>query len=515
MKNIKLAVGGLFVTTVLFSLFLSWRGLTSVAVSNEYRTQIYALETAQAKNDLEIKQLLALQLASQAHEINIQQNSDHVVGVLLAVQSMRILPTIEAAQVIQSNLHTWRFLPVQKNVDEDNVRIINAIALSPDGKYIASGRVDGTILIQELETGWEIIQIKLGGKKPSVDVAANSNVYWMSPGEENSVNSIAFSPDGKYIVSGSADNTVRIWDVANGQEILRMIPDYYTETRNGITYYISGVASVAFSPDGKYIASGGTDGSLYVWDVSSKKTLAKVSPLPKRDISPYTMYVVQSVIFSPDGQYVAMGNTDRVVRVWDMQTQREVVSIDSCESGAPLLSSENSIAFSPDSRYLAWGNGIEVCVWDIVVEQEVLIMQHDHTLYSIQQGQYSVEDAWTSSIGTVNSVTYSADGRYILSASDDNTARIWDAVTGQEISRIVHDVDRYTGSVRFAIFSTDGKYVISSDSLGQLNLWLWKPDDLIAEACAHIPRNLTREEWTKYTDDMILYQAICPNLPIE
>jgi WD40 repeat protein len=365
-------------------------------------------------------------------------------------------------------------------------------------------------------TGQEIVQMKLGGKNPSKDITAKPRIYWMSQSEENNVNSIAFSPDGKFIVSGSADNTVRIWNVATGKEIARMLPDYFALTQNGTTYYMSGVYHVAFSPDGKYIASSGTDGNVYIWEVSSGREIARLSPLLKHDISPYLSYSALSVAFSPDSKYVVSGSTDKTIRIWEIKTQREVASFGFFGGEAVSPSGVNSVAFSPDGRYIVWGSDITVHVWDTISKQEILRMSHDHIMYSMDGGPYAPEDNGRSSLGTVNSVAYSRDGKHILSASDDNTVRIWNASTGQEISRIVHYAYSYSSaSVRSIAISPDGKYVVSGDSHGQINLWLWRPDDLIADACSRLSRNLTRAEWSTYIGDMLPYQAVCPNLPIK
>jgi WD40 repeat protein len=717
MKYRRLAIGSVFVIILAISYYLSGLGLASITSATKIATQVSLIQTTQAKNNRDIKSLLALQLASQARSINIQENSSQMIGVLLAVQSMKMLPTIDAAQVLQSNqsareifhmeqagsissaafspdgryiaigsanntsrvwevntgqeisgmdstgwkgltstvwfdipvdknftgktcsasvtseaaspdgkyvavgckaispvpsypynpydesvtirvlqasadggysfmpkilfshtvnsiafspnskylltgsedhtarvwdistgreisrmthddsvtsiafspdgkqvmsssmdhtVRVWETLPWRENIHGSNTGFVSEIAFSPDGKYIASGGRDGTILVQEMVTGREVTSMKLGGKNPSKDSSANPQIYWTSQGDENKVNSIAYSPDGKYIVSGSADNTVRIWDSENGYEIARMLPGYNKVIQSGHTYYMSGVNSVAFSPDGKYVASGGTDGNIYIWDVSSKQEVARMTSVLKNDMGPYTNYDVLSVAFSPDGKYVVSGNMDNTVRIWDLATKQEVArpSLYSSERFSPA--GVRSVAFSPDDRYVVWGGDNTIHVWDTVKKQETLHMNHDHFDYSIEGGIYSLEDSEKSSYGWVSSVAYSYDGKYILSASADNTVRIWDAVTGQEISRIVHN-EAFTssGGVYSVAISPDGKYVASVDSNGQIDLWLWRPDDLIADACSRLPRNLTPTEWTKYIGDVLPYQAVCPNLPID
>ncbi|MFZ5920133.1 MAG: NACHT and WD repeat domain-containing protein [Chloroflexota bacterium] len=109
----------------------------------------------------------------------------------------------------------------------------------------------------------------------------------------------------------------------------------------------------------------------------------------------------------------------------------------------------------------------------------------------------------------VSSVAFSPDGQYVVSGSDDSTARVWEAASGVEVARKIH------GSFVFSVaFDPDGRFVMSF-SVNGIRIWKWQAEDLIANACAVMPRNLTRAEWQQYIGDALPYQAVCPNLPIE
>jgi WD40 repeat protein len=156
-----------------------------------------------------------------------------------------------------------------------------------------------------------------------------------------------------------------------------------------------------------------------------------------------------------------------------------------------ILSSEiSSVVFSPDGKYIAVGiwDGT-TRIWDVTTEKEVARLIHDNAVYA---------------------VAFSPDGKYVVSGSYDNTARVWEAATGREIARMAHaDV------VRSVAFSPDGNTVVSGSFDKTVRVWKWRMEDLIANACANSPRNLTRVEWDQYVRDILPYQAICPNLPIE
>jgi len=150
----------------------------------------------------------------------------------------------------------------------------------------------------------------------------------------------------------------------------------------------------------------------------------------------------------------------------------------------------NTVAFSQDDKNVASGSGDgTVWVWEAATGKEIARMTYD---------------------GAVFSAAFSPDGEYVVSGSLDGTARVWEVASGQEIARMTHD-----SSVYSVAFSPNGTYVVSGSLDGTARVWVWQPQDVIANACAVMPRNLTRNEWKQYIGDALDYQAVCENLPLE
>ncbi|THU76061.1 WD40 repeat-like protein, partial [Dendrothele bispora CBS 962.96] len=203
-------------------------------------------------------------------------------------------------------------------------------------------------------------------------------------GHMNWVTSVAYSPDGRHMASGSDDHTVRIWDTQTGKQVGKSLQGH-----------TKAVTSVAYSPDGKHVASGSNDHTIRIWNTQSKKQVGN-------SLQGHTG-LITSVTYSPDGTHVASGSSDHTVRIWNTLTDKQV--------GQPLQGHTDlvtSVAYSPDGRYVASGSGDHtVKIWDTQTCKKVGQPPQDYT-------------------GSVTSVAYSPDGRHVVSGSDDHTVRIWD-----------------------------------------------------------------------------------------
>lgn len=253
-------------------------------------------------------------------------------------------------------------------------------------------------------------------------------------GHTEFVNSVSFSPDAKYLASGSDDKRIKIWSVSDGSLI---------RTLEGHTYP---VYSVSFSPDGKYLASGGYDKTIKIWSFPEGSLI--------RTLKGHTNWV-WSVSFSPDGRYLASGSDDETIKVWSLPEGSLIKTLEGHTAGVL------SVSFSPDGRYLASGS------WDKTIK-----------VWSFPDGFLikTLQD-----IGAVGSVSFSPDGRYLVSGSDDETIKIWSLLEGS----LVKILEGHTASVLSVSFSPNGRYLASGSDDNTIKVWSIPEGSLIETLKGH------------------------------
>jgi WD40 repeat protein len=286
--------------------------------------------------------------------------------------------------------------------------VIN-VSFSPDGKTLATGSVDKTIKLWDVETGKEIRTLK---------------------GHNDSIISVSFSPDSKTLATASADKTIKLWDVKAGKEI---------RTLEG---HKDSIRSVSFSPDGKTLASGSgaktlttesadTDKTIKLWGVETGQEIRTLSGHKKS---------VMNVSFSPDGKTLATGSADKTIKLWNLSTGKEIRILQGHEETV------NSVSFSLDGTTLATASDDStIKLWNVETGIRNL---------TIQGHQESVR-----------SVSFSPNGKTLATGSVDQTIKLWNVEIGKEIRTL----QGHKGLVRSVSFSPDGKTLATSSE----NIRLW------------------------------------------
>jgi len=282
--------------------------------------------------------------------------------------------------------------------------------------------------------------------------------------------SVAYSPDGKRIATTNWNNSAKVWDVASGQ--LLMTLSGHTESVNG----------VAFSPDGRLIATASDDGTAKIWDAGTGKELLTLSG---HDGS------VHDISFSPDGRYLASASDDGTAIILNVKTGKEELTYSG--HGDTVF----DVAYSPDGKLVATSGLDEyVRIWNAVTGDELLALPFkggdqlrgldfspDGSQIAVTSTQAPYGRVWDVTTGEIVingfpghrdalvDIVFSPDGKFIATASSDTTAKIWDAESGE----LIYTLAGHTLPVTGVAFDPSGKYVATTSWDMSTRIWSVQP----------------------------------------
>jgi WD40 repeat protein len=312
---------------------------------------------------------------------------------------------------------TWqRILTLTEHSDT-----VSSVAISSDGKIIASGSLDKTIKLWNLETG---------------------NLLAMLVGHSSAVLSVAFSPDSKILASSSnlevRDGCIKLWDVESAR---------IRQTLGGGLINLR-VSSLAFSPDGQTLASGHAEAKIRLWQLNGGKL---------RQTLKGHGWDVNSLAFSRDGRFLVSGGLDGAIKIWNWRSEKEVRTLkrpSRSEWIGSLVSwfdssvgSIWSVAVSPDGKtFASGGSDMPIELWELETGKPVRIL--------------------TEHSGTVYSVAFSSDGKTLASGGEDHTIKLWNVGTGELLEILEH-----FGPVKSVAFSPNGQTLVSGSADTTIKVW--------------------------------------------
>ncbi len=370
---------------------------------------------------------LARQLAAQSEVIRVQFPERLPLAALLAVESTRLHPSLEGNAALRSALALMPE-PVRRfpytGVDQMRGRV-RAMAFSPDGTRLAVAREDGAAEILAAAEGRSAGLLEHDDNPGAVEGSSGGGFRWKAAGVDEEVVALAFSPDGRTLATGSNDATARLWDVETGRQLASLAHD-------------GGVVTVAFDASGRYVATGSKDGAARVWAAQQGGVIAEIRFESE----------VREIAFSPGGKLVAAISTGGRVALWDLNAKEAVRDWLAGIAGLGL-------EFSLDGALLAAAGGETAKVWDVKSGEKLAEVTHvNHPAQD--QGHFT----W------IDDVALSRDGKYLATGGRDGTARVWSLETGHELVRLSHGAP-----VTAVTFHPDGTALGTASFDGASRLW--------------------------------------------
>lgn len=400
-------------------------------------------------------QLLGTLAINQIEGGNLEEGLRNAVEAV-SISRQLILPVSVPSQA-ETALHLGlAFPPPRKGmVLSDHMEQVNSAAYSPHGRYIVTAGQDGVAYIYYTQTNKPIQTLKVG---------------------KNSVTSAVFSPDETYLATSSTDKSVKMWNVETGEEAF---PELKGHTR--------AVWTASFNPtrpNGDRIVTASLDNSARVWNPMTGEEVFSMTTRNNNN----EQIGFRSAAYSPDGKFIVTGNTDGNVRIW-----HAVEGPDQGKVRADLVGHTNMVlqaTFSPDGKYVASASADgtsriwETETWQLLHvlrghtaavrsaafspdSKSIVTASEDGTarIWSVKFGEMLLNVRLHS--GPLTSATYSLDGRSILTTGEDKTARVWEPIRGEELPTLLGHSD----SLSRAAYSPDGARAVTAGADKTVRVW--------------------------------------------